>query len=67
MSRAYQTAEASLLAPLDFVYLIFIALWSRVLFDQWPTSQALLGMTLIASAGALTAWREQVKRRERSS
>lgn len=67
MSRAYQTAEASLLAPLDFVYLVFIALWSRVLFDQWPTSQALLGMALIASAGALTAWREQVKRRERSS
>ena len=64
MSRAYQTADASLLAPLDFVYLVFIAIWSRVLFDQWPTGQALLGMALIAGAGALTAWREQVNRRK---
>lgn len=63
LSRAYQTADASLLAPLDFIYLLFAAIWSRVLFDQWPTQQALAGMALIGAAGALTAWREQVRKR----
>jgi drug/metabolite transporter (DMT)-like permease len=63
LSRAYQTADASLLAPLDFVYLLFAAIWGRILFDNWPDAQALAGLVLIASAGALTTWREQVRRR----
>ena len=60
MSRAYQTADASLLAPLDFSYLLFAAIWGRLLFDTWPSSQALAGMALIACAGVITAWREQL-------
>jgi len=60
LSRAYQTADASWLAPMDFSYLIFAALWSRVIFDQWPTTQALIGMALIGTAGIITAWRERV-------
>jgi drug/metabolite transporter (DMT)-like permease len=60
LSRAYQTADASWLAPMDFSYLIFAALWSRVIFDQWPTTQAVIGMSLIGSAGIITAWRERV-------
>lgn len=65
MTRAYQTADASLLAPLDFTYLVFAALWSRILFEQWPTPSALLGMSLIGAAGVITAWRERVVARRR--
>ncbi|MCZ6579229.1 MAG: DMT family transporter [Gammaproteobacteria bacterium] len=64
MTRAYQTADASLLAPLDFIYLLFIAVWGKILFDQWPTGQALIGMILIATAGVLIGWREQVIKRK---
>jgi drug/metabolite transporter (DMT)-like permease len=60
LSRAYQTADASWLAPIDFSYLIFAALWSRAIFDQWPSRQALIGMSLIGAAGVITAWRERV-------
>ncbi|MFT5657225.1 MAG: drug/metabolite transporter (DMT)-like permease [Gammaproteobacteria bacterium] len=60
LSRAYQTADASWLAPMDFCYLIFAAIWSRIIFHNWPTEQALFGMLLIASAGIITAWRERV-------
>ena len=60
LSRAYQTAETSWLAPMDFSYLIFAALWNRVIFDQWPSQQALIGMGLIGLAGVVIAWREQV-------
>jgi drug/metabolite transporter (DMT)-like permease len=56
-----------LLAPLDFIYLLFIAVWGKILFDQWPTGQALIGMILIAAAGVLIAWREQVIRRKSGS
>jgi drug/metabolite transporter (DMT)-like permease len=60
MSRAYQTADASWLAPMDFSYLVFAAFWSRMIFDQWPTGQAIVGMILIGTAGVITAWRERV-------
>lgn len=60
LSRAYQTADASWLAPIDFSYLIFAALWSRAIFNQWPSSQALIGMALIGLAGVITAWRERI-------
>ncbi len=62
LSRAYQTADSSWLVPLDFSYLLFAAIWGRVLFDSWPTDQAVAGMLLIAGAGMVTAWRERVYR-----
>jgi drug/metabolite transporter (DMT)-like permease len=65
LSRAYQTADASLLAPMDFSYLVFAAFWSRVIFDRWPSGEAILGMTLIGCAGIITAWRERVVSRQR--
>jgi S-adenosylmethionine uptake transporter len=58
LARAYQTADSSWLAPLDFSYLLFAAIWGRILFDSWPTSQAIFGMGLIATGGIITAWRE---------
>jgi len=60
LSRAYQTADASWLAPMDFSYLVFAAVWSRAIFDQWPSGQAIIGMSLIGTAGVVTAWRERV-------
>lgn len=60
LTRAYQTADSSLLAPLDFSYLIFAALWGKVLFDQWPGINVLIGMLLIISAGVTIVWREKL-------
>ena len=60
LSRAYQTADSSWLAPLDFSYLLFATLWGIVLFDTVPTPLAALGMVLIAAAGIITAMREKI-------
>jgi len=65
LSRAYQTADASWLAPMDFSYLVFAAFWSRVIFERWPTQSAVIGMSLIGTAGVITAWRERVVARRR--
>ena len=58
MARAYQTADSSMLSPLDFSYLIFSTLWAKILFNAWPETNAALGMALIAAAGVVTAIRE---------
>ena len=58
LTRAYQTADVSLLAPIDFSYLIFAAVWGRIIFDQWPTTNTMAGMLLIICAGVTIAWRE---------
>ena len=62
LSRAYQTADSSWLAPLDFLYLLFAAFWGQILFDHLPDRQMVIGMLFIAAAGMLTAWREQRQR-----
>jgi len=65
MSRAYQTADASLLAPLDFTYLIFAAFWGKIIFDNWPSTLTLSGMSLIICAGVVIAWRERIASKKR--
>ncbi len=67
LTRAYQTADSSLLAPLDFSYLLFAAFWGQVLFGAWPDSVAWLGIALVISAGVLTAWREQLASKNKNS
>ena len=58
LTRAYQTADSSWLAPLDFSYLLFAAIWGKLIFDNWPTANGWLGMLLITGAGMIIAWRE---------
>jgi drug/metabolite transporter (DMT)-like permease len=64
LTRAYQTADSSWLAPLDFSYLLFAAIWGKVIFDVWPTTNGWAGMILITSAGMITAWREHKQQKK---
>ena len=59
LSRAYQTAEASWLAPIDFIYLAFSVVWGYLLFNDWPLANQWIGMMLIATAGIVTVIRER--------
>lgn len=62
LSRAYQTADASWLAPIDFSYLAFTVVWGYLLFAKWPDANEWIGMTLIATAGIVTVVRERKMR-----
>ncbi len=63
LAKAYQTAEASWLAPFDYSYLVFATFWGFVLFGDLPDAAAALGMGLIAGGGAYVAWRERREKR----
>ncbi|MFK7942431.1 MAG: DMT family transporter [Paracoccaceae bacterium] len=59
LTKAYQSAESSWLAPFDYSYLIFAAIMGLVLFDVLPGPLQVLGMALIAGSGIVTALRER--------
>ena len=59
LTRAYQTAEASWLAPFDYSYLIFATFWGYVMWRHVPDALSILGMVLIAASGTFVAWRER--------
>ncbi|WP_297779248.1 DMT family transporter [uncultured Roseovarius sp.] len=58
VSRAYQIANASLVAPFDYTYLPFAAILAYVLWDEVPALNVLAGMMLIIASGLYLGWRE---------
>lgn len=58
MSRAYQQAETSFLAPFDYSYLAFATLWGILVWEEKITAWGFAGIALIAVAGVYIAWRE---------
>lgn len=63
LSRAYQSAEASWLAPFDYSYIVFATFWGFVFWGHVPDLLTFVGMAMIAGAGAFVAWRENVAKR----
>ena len=59
LARAYQSAEASWLAPFDYSYIVFATFWGYVFWAHVPDALTVLGMALIAGAGGYVAWRER--------
>lgn len=55
--RGYLLGEASHVAVFEYSLLVFASLWAWVLWDQTVPMLGLLGMALIALAGAVIAWR----------
>ena len=63
LARAYQTAESSWLAPYDYSYLVFAAMWGYLIWGTVPDALTVAGMGLIAAAGIFVAAREARKSR----
>ena len=58
LTTSYRLAEASLIAPFDYVSMLLAVIIGFVVFDEVPTQAVLMGSSLIIGAGALIIWRE---------
>ncbi len=56
--RAYQTDDASRIAPFEYVYLAIMPIYDLVFWDTLPAPTTLVGMVLIGGAGVFVARRE---------
>jgi drug/metabolite transporter (DMT)-like permease len=59
LAKAYQTAEASWLAPFDYSYLVFATFWGFAIWRDIPDGLMFVGMLLIAGSGAFVALRQK--------
>jgi len=58
VSKAYKSAEASFLAPFEYVSIPMAVFWSFLVWDELPDKIAAIGIGLIISAGLFVAFRE---------
>ncbi len=59
LTAAVRYAPVSVLAPFDYLQLVWATMWGFLLFDVLPTIAALVGGVLIAVAGCYVVWRER--------
>ncbi len=57
LSKAYQSADSTLLAPIDYSYLIIATCWGVLLFADLPDAMSILGLMLIALGGIIVMLR----------
>jgi drug/metabolite transporter (DMT)-like permease len=63
LTRAYQIANASLIAPFDYTYLPIAAVMAYVVWDEVPDWRTIAGMVMIIAAGLYIGFREVVSHR----
>ncbi len=59
LTSAYRFADASLVAPFEYVSMLLAVLIGWFIFDEAPTAVVLAGATLVILAGVLIIWRER--------
>ena len=60
-SNAYRSVEASVIAPFEYTAIPFGAFWGVVIWGEWPTAHAWIGMALILFGGIYTLYRENIR------
>ncbi len=57
-SQAYRLASASVVAPFEYVLLIFSLFWGWTVFGEWPRPSVFAGAAVIIAAGVYVFLRE---------
>ncbi|MEL7164509.1 MAG: DMT family transporter [Pseudomonadota bacterium] len=67
VTSAYRFGPASMLAPFDYVSLIFAAIIGYTIFSEVPTGTMIIGAALVTLGGVLIIWRERQLGMERGN
>lgn len=59
IAAAYQNAPATLVAPLEYLYLPIAIIGGYLFFDEKPNATALFGVLIVIAAGLIITWRER--------
>ncbi|WP_370678125.1 DMT family transporter [Pleomorphomonas sp. PLEO] len=59
MTQSYRLAEASVIAPLDYINMIWIVILSYLIFGDVPTAVVLAGSLVVIASGVFVVWRER--------
>ncbi len=66
LTQSFRHADASLVAPFDYVSMIWALIISLVVFNTWPSAIMLGGTAIVVSAGLFVIYRERRLGIERS-
>jgi drug/metabolite transporter (DMT)-like permease len=66
LTSSYRHADASVIAPFEYVSILFALAIGYWIFDEAPTTTMLGGAALVVAAGVLIIWRERQLGLERS-
>lgn len=58
MIRAYQSSEASIVAPMQYSQILWAALFGALFFDEWPGVSTAVGAGIIIASGLYILFRE---------
>lgn len=59
MTYSYRFAEPSLLAPFDYVAIVWAVSFGVIVFSEIPSLEVLIGAAIMVAAGIVIAWRER--------
>ncbi|MCP1199754.1 DMT family transporter [Notoacmeibacter sp. MSK16QG-6] len=57
--RAHRFAEAGVLTPFSYSFLIWMTFWSALLFNEYPDSFTIIGASIVSAAGLFIWARER--------
>jgi S-adenosylmethionine uptake transporter len=61
--RAYQLAETSFIAPIEYIYLIFAIAIDFFIWKTLPDITGILGVSMIIASGIVITLRERLKQK----
>ncbi|MEW9918646.1 DMT family transporter [Marimonas sp. MJW-29] len=63
MSQAYRLSRASVVAPFEYILLIFALFWGWTVFGEWPEPVVFAGAAIVIGSGMYVFFREGQERR----
>ncbi len=62
MAQAYRLTAAAVVAPFEYMLMLYVLIWGWFVFGDWPDLWVFLGATIIIGSGIYIVWRERAQK-----